>query len=514
MNNNKKYTLYLISPKVKYRPISNQKELSILMGKKNFAIPLALPVIAALTPDNYEIKIINEDTDKLPEKKPDIVGITSLITTIDRAYEIADFYRSNGVPVVMGGPYVSFMSDEALHHADSIIIGEAESTWVQYLNDFESGKLKKIYKADDYVDFKRSPKPRWDLVDTKNIMVLGIQATRGCPFNCDFCIVPQVYGKKMRFRDPDDVVEEIKSLPVKRLFFVDDNLTINKKYAHKLMAKLKPLNISWGCQCSIDIADDADLLKAMKEAGCFNILIGFETLDPENLERSGKKQNTISQYKEAINKIHSQGINIQASFVVGLDSDTLDTLDQIYDFINKNNLLYVIISILGSTPGTKVYEKMKKEGRLFNIESSIINGIFPCLHYNKMGQIELFDKYHALLDKLSSFEIIADKAVNHYNSGFFNDKMNYKHGFINKLKNTFTLLNRYYFTKDNAKKELFKKMFGMANKGIVSYDELAICFMTMAGFEDYVKHTKTYLNEVREKVKMNDKGPWEKQIKK
>ena len=233
MSTQKKYKLLLISPKQKYLAYTAHAELAKMFGKKRLMIPLALPTVAAYTPDYYDIRIVDEETEALPDDfKPDIVGITTIAATKERAFQLGDIFMSQGVKVIMGGINASVMPDIYLEHADSVLIGEAENAWEHCLDDFEKGSLKSTYMAEPKCDYKTPKQPRWDLVNMKNIFQAAVQITRGCPFNCDFCLVSNMFGRKMRFRDIDNVIDEIKNLPTKYVFFVDDNLTINKRYCH------------------------------------------------------------------------------------------------------------------------------------------------------------------------------------------------------------------------------------------------------------------------------------------
>lgn len=228
----KKFSLYLINPNYVYHHYGLQRELSSILGKATFVFSPALSIIASLTPGNYKIKIINQEIETIPyNKKPDLVGITAPLTTRDQVFEIADKFRSMNIPVIIGGYNATFMTDETLKHADSVVIGEAEGIWHEVLKDFENGRIKKIYKAEKPYEFKILPKPRWNLYKmVKNLNYISVQVSRGCPYNCEFCIVSKLFGQKQRYRDMDNVIEELKSLPLKRIFFVDDNLTFNKKY--------------------------------------------------------------------------------------------------------------------------------------------------------------------------------------------------------------------------------------------------------------------------------------------
>ncbi len=501
IRNKKKYKLLLINPKFKYQHYGTQKELGELMGKRNFIFSLALSIIASFTPKNYKIKIINDEIESIPfNKKVDIIGITTPFTTISRCIEIADQFRVNGIKVIMGGFYATFMTEEISKHADSVVVGEAEGIWQNVLEDFEKGELKKIYKQDKVFDFKKIPIPRWDLINTKNLNFIGVQVSRGCPYSCEFCIVSKLFGRKQRYRDIDNVIEELKSLSTKRIFFVDDNFTFNKKYARELMDRMKDLGLSWVCQSSIEIADDDTLLEEMYNAGCISVLIGFESLNPESLKETKKYQNEVEYYEKAIKKIHSKGLQLIASFVVGFDADTITVFDDIYRFSEKNNILFTMISALTVAPGTELYEKYKKENRLLNIDPMYFNGSFPSGRYKNISIIEMYDKYFDTLKKVFSIESMGKKVFNLIDQGVYKVDKRFKDiGVFEKFFSTFRVLKKFYFTKDINKKELFKKLvlYGVNKK--TSWDYIGFLIFAIGGFDNYIKSIDTFYDDVREK---------------
>jgi len=480
-----------------------------MFGKRRFMIPLALPTIAALTPDHYDISIYDEEIEEIPLWiKPDIVGITTLAATAIRAFELGEHFRKIGSKVVYGGPYASFQTEKALEHGDAVVVGEAEEKWEKLLEDFEQGKLQKIYETNSFTEYKTQKPPRWDLVNMKRIFQVAIQVSRGCPFNCDFCLVTKNFGKKMRYRDSTNVIEEIKAAPSKYFFFVDDNLTINKRYARNLMEQIKPLKISWGCMCSIDVARDDELLKAMADAGCFNILIGFESLNPESLESSNKHHNrrgTI--YEEAIRKIHSHGIHINASFVVGFDSDTTEEFDRIYDFTLKNALPNVNLHLLNAPPGSETYKRFQQEGRLLSCNPELGVGHFPTIHYMRMSQIELFDKYMATIDRLYSFETVLHKAQNLFGNGTFTRKGGQISVFM-KLRLTSITLKEFLFTSDIHKRTLLFLIIRLIRSRKIAIDKGLGFLLTMLGYNRHIQQHKRNMDYYRQMVMSQDQGAW------
>ncbi len=472
-------------------------------------IPLALPTLAALTPDHYKIRILDEEIEPLPlDTIPDIVGITTLAATIKRAYELGDWYRSHGAKVVFGGAYASFMTEEAILHADAVVVGEAEGLWEECLEDFEKGSLKQVYRSDDAPLYKKQKPPRWDLVDMNKIFQVAVQVSRGCPFNCEFCLVSKIFGRKMRYREIEDVVAEIKAAPIKYIFFVDDNLTINKKYAKELMKAIKPLGISWGCMCSIDVASDEELLRLMAEAGCFNILIGFESLNPASLDETNKLHNKAATiYEPAIRKIHAKGIHINASFVVGFDNDTVNEFDNIFDFTLQMGLPNVNLHILAAPPGSEIYQKYAKEGRLLYCNSELGVGHFPTLHYMNMSQIELFDAYMKTIERLYSFDTIYQKAVTLFNDGSFIRPGGDISNFL-KMRLTWITVKEFILTPDKDKRKLFYFIFNLIRAKKIAIDKGLGFLLSMLGYHRHIETHKKNMAEYRNIVIEQDKGPW------
>ncbi len=506
-----RYRLFLVNPKLKYPHYVAQKELSALLNKRNFSVPLALPLIAALTPDHYDIKIIDEEMDPVPtDVKPDIVGITALASTISGARKIANLYRSMGSVVVIGGSYATFMTEEVLKCADCVVVGEAEGLWQQLLADFEKGELKRIYKADSVPEFRRSPVPRWDLVDAKNFLVLEVQTSRGCPYRCDFCLVNRMFGNRIRFRDIDDVIHEIKSLPSRNIFFVDDNLTAKKSYAKELMKRLKPLGISWACQANLDVADDEELLDDMAEAGCFSILIGLESINPESLKETNKRHNKISRYDGVIRRIHAHGMYVSASFIVGFDADTLEVFDHIYDFAFRNNLPFIVIGPLTAAPGTDLYARMKKEDRLLDIDPDYINGVFPSMRYRNMSLTEMFDRYYETTGRLMRPDVIRQKALALFSGGAFMRKEGIDVGIVDKVSTSLVLIRKYLLVPDAGKRKLFLDLVSIGRSGKVPMHKVVVYLLTYLGFEEYFKSAKSYLPEVRERLRQAEQNTAQK----
>ncbi len=510
-NTTGKRKLFLINGRQQHTLFARQTELCHLLGKRTFTTPLALPTLAALTPDHYDITIIDEDICSVPEDVlPDLVGITTKNHTVHRAYELADWYRSKGVPVILGGAYSSYMIEEGLQHADCVAVGEMEDIWQDILADFERGELKSSYQAEAVCEFRSSPRPRWDLIDTDKILALGVQISRGCPFRCEFCLVTKMQGNRMRYREIDDVIAEIESLPSKILFFVDDNLTMNKKYAMELMDRLEPLNLSWTCQASIDVSKDPVLLDKMAKAGCQYILVGFESVNPDCLVETRKLHNKADDYKQAIDRIHAAGIQIIGAFIIGFDHDTLDEFDHIEAFSREVNLPLVMINVLGIAPGTDIYERMEKEGRLYGTPTVMAAGMFPPFRYMNMSHVDIFDRYVETLERMYSFEQIGEKALNLFSNGAFQYTFDDPNaGVAFKAKATAMLIRSYLLTGDKHKRKLFLELMKLVRQKKISPNIAIIFLVSMEGFHRHVKQLRADWATLREEIVQNDRGAWD-----
>ncbi len=328
--------------------------------------PLIFPIIEALTPKEYEISFYDERIEELTDElDADIVALSVETFAARHAYELAAKYRRDGVRIVMGGFHASAMPDEILEHADTVLIGDAEDTWAEYLEDVKNGCEKTRYESDNqcpvaYVNNNAH------CYDGKKYLKLGmVQASRGCKFNCDFCSIKSLYPNGVRRKDIDDVVKEIKQSSEKLIFFIDDNLLVNEETARELFTAIMPLKKRWACQISMEIAFKDELLDLMHDSGCIMVLIGFESLDPANLEIMNKSANLlVSSYEDAIRNIYRHGIMIYGMFVLGYDHDNAESIKRTYDFAMKNHLAVANFNPLMILPGTSLYERMKSRGSL------------------------------------------------------------------------------------------------------------------------------------------------------
>ena len=385
--------------------------------------PFGLTMIAALTPKTFKVSLEDENVEELNlAEDVDLVGISSFTTNVERGYEIADIYRNRGTPVVMGGFHVSAMPEEALQHADAVLIGEAEKIWDTVLEDFQPGKMKGIYKAESFHSMEGLPRPRLDLLSSafsfRRPPFFGmVQTSRGCPYQCEFCSTSAFWGHKFRVRPTDEVVEEIRSLGTRFLFFVDDDIAGTPSNTKILLEKLIPLKTRWASQAGIGIAKDDELLSLAQRSGCKYLFVGFESVEEKSLEAVHKKQNKPSQYKELIRKIHDHGIVVQAAIVMGLDDDSNEVFQKIDSFLKEADVDIIQLNILYPYPGTKIRDRLQKEGRITSIHWSnyMLGGVNYLPH--GMSQQELYDGYTWLLKKNTSYGAILKRAFKALVSG-------------------------------------------------------------------------------------------------
>lgn len=331
---------------------------------------LALITVAALTPGDVELSVIDERVDILDlDEDFDAVGISMMTAQARRGYEVADHFRNRGIHVVLGGIHPTVLPQEAAAHCDTVIVGEAEQTWPRFISDLREGRPEKLYQ-DQGIDLRTSPVPRYDLVDTSVFPMMPIQTTRGCPYDCDFCSVTSVFGPKVRFKAVDQVIQEIEAIKrtakTNRFVFNDDNTFVVRKKAYELLEAIKPLRAKYFAQTDVSVADDEKLLNLLAESGCTTLFIGFESLVPENLagiQRSKWKLKHLEGYRESCKRIQAHGIQVLGAFVVGFDHDTQDTLMVLRDFILENHL-WAQIHLLTPFPATGVRTRLVEEGRL------------------------------------------------------------------------------------------------------------------------------------------------------
>ena len=376
--------------------------------------PMGLAIVAALTPENWDIKLIDENFTDFTYEDADLVAITSFTSTVTRAYEIAGHYTKNKIPVVLGGIHASMLPSEAAQYVDVVAMGEAETVWPQIIEDFENGMLKKIYSGSQ-IDLKDVPIARHDLFSDEYVFG-SIQTTRGCPMQCEFCSVHTFNGRAYRTRPVENVLDEMERIKAPNMMIVDDNIVgYNKpardhaKAVFRGMIK-RGIKKDWFCQASINFGEDEELLSLAAEAGCKLVLIGVESEKIDALESMKKRSNLkagVDNYEKIFAKIQSYGISVLGTFIFGLDTDNLQDLHNRLEYIKNSNVNASQASILTPFPGTKTYDLFVKEGRL-------VDNNYPAdwekywggecvIQPNKMTAQELKDFKFELVDSLYNY---------------------------------------------------------------------------------------------------------------
>ena len=361
-NKNKKHVL-LISPNQKGAVTSNDAV---------FPFPfLSLTLIAAEIPSHYTVQIIDEKISKVSGKETaDIVFITSLTSNVYRAYKLADIFRSRNIPVVMGGVHVSVLIEEATKHATSVVMGDAEGLIETLLSDLEKGQLKPVYKGASPLDLDSIPVPQLQLLNWRHRFFMSpIQTGRGCTYNCDFCLVPTLSGRKLRLKSFETVEKELNYLSrfkTRRLFVVDDNFLMNKERAISIMSLFKKYGYKWMGFSNLSISEDDRFLQELQDSGCISLFIGFESLNTKDFLLKNRSYRGVDSMRRAVARIHEYGIGIQGSFIFGFDTDTVNVFQETVSFIQETGIELPHISILTPFPGTPLFDKMEKENRIIN----------------------------------------------------------------------------------------------------------------------------------------------------
>ncbi|MFA4904664.1 MAG: radical SAM protein [Desulfobaccales bacterium] len=354
------------------QPSMYQEVGKLLKFHKAFIPAITMPTLAALTPEDVEVQIVDEHVDEVDlDAKADLVGLTCHTFSASRAYELADEFRRRGRKVVLGGIHPTVLPEEAKEHADSVIIGEAEDSWAQVVNDFRAGTPRPFYRT-PFPDLKKLVIPRIDLINLKkyqnmpfsNLPTIPLETSRGCPFSCDFCLVTQFYGSHHRSKPVANVVQEIKATGAKYYFFCDVNIGADVKRAEELFRALIPLKIKWAGQFNIFAARHPEMLRLAKQSGCYAAYLGIESINPASLKSVNKQINKIDDYAQQLKVFHDCGVPVHGSFVFGLDEDDEQTIDQTVEFVDRNHLDKVTYYFLFPVPGTAQYERLKAEGRM------------------------------------------------------------------------------------------------------------------------------------------------------
>jgi len=326
---------------------------------------LTLKQLVAITPPGHEIDIIDERYEPIDfSKHYDLVGISCLTYNSIRGYEVAAEFKKKGIPTVMGGYHATLMPHEAKRYVDSVVVGEGEYTWPKVVEDVGKGQLKPFYRPDKFIPPEEIPAANHD-VGTYNPFSEPIQASRGCPTGCEFCAMNVMEGRVFRGRPVDHLIEEMKSFKTRNIFFSDASLTVNPKYSKELFKGMAELNKKSEAFANVNVVSrDDEFLNLAKEAGIYNWYVGIESISQENINQAGKGTNKIEYYSKAIKKIRDHGMMITGFFMFGFDFDNTETFEKTLEKIYEWGFDEVSFSVITPYPGTRLYDRFEKEGRI------------------------------------------------------------------------------------------------------------------------------------------------------
>ncbi|MEM0466357.1 MAG: radical SAM protein [Candidatus Thermoplasmatota archaeon] len=360
-----------------------------------FGYPIiTLPHLAALTPKNHTVSIVDENYEPVDFSiDADLVGITSYTMTAPRAYQLADEFRSHGKKVVLGGYHPTALPDEAAVHADSVVLGEAEGVWADVLADAEQGKLKPRYGPKPDFDMAAVPGIRRDLI--KHNPILGaVQTTRGCPNQCEFCAIASFCKHGVKHRPVQNVVDEIRAMPNRFFIIHDPSLTVNPKYARELFQEMirQKINKSWVANGNANVLGKIDetFLNLARRAGCAEWFVGFESVSQAALNGIKKTVNTVDDFKKTIKRVHDHGMTVQGGIIFGFDQDTPDIFDTTLEKMYEWELDVVEVNILTPYPGTPLFERLEREGRILTKDWSRYNQVDVVFQPKQMTVDELY----------------------------------------------------------------------------------------------------------------------------
>jgi len=389
---------------------------------------LSLPVIAAYTPAEWEVALVDEAVQDVDFDHPcDLVGLSVMTCYAPRAYEIATEFRKRGKPVVLGGVHPTYCPEEALRYCDAIVCGEAEDLWPQLVADFEAGRMKRMYQMETFPALEHYRNPRVELLSPDAYMTRQCSfTTRGCHFDCEFCSVSPFNGKTTRRRPVHEVVAEmqrikqwIRSELVERMrrgtvwealltglrirlgiedgtifAFVDDLHNSHRAYCRDLWEALKDLKIKWGCQSTLFLGDDEEMVKLAAESGCVSVFVGLESLSEESLAETNKGFNRVQLFEKEIRMFHDHGIMVNPGIVFGFDNDDESVFERTVDFLIKNKAELAYFNVLTPLPGTALFERYNREGRIFDRDWAKYDGKHVVFRPSRMTPEQLQEGFY------------------------------------------------------------------------------------------------------------------------
>ncbi|MDX1486764.1 MAG: radical SAM protein [Acidiferrobacterales bacterium] len=392
----------------------------VLHGKRALNPPLGLATLAALCPPDWQVQIVDENVEAVPlEPDADIVGVCGMAVQFRRQRELLESYRARGYYAVAGGSYASLCPEEYHEVADTTVAGEAEYVWRQFCQDFERGSPRALYREAGVVNLTDSPLPRFDLLQLEHYTTASLQFSRGCPYRCEFCDIIVMFGRRPRTKTPAQIgleLDQLRACHVRNVFFVDDNLIGNKPKAKELLRYLAHYQrqhgyrFEFGTEVSLNLADDVELLRLLRDANFGWVFVGIESPDEASLKETGKTQNMRKDILGSVRTIYGYGIDVLSGFIVGFDNDTLKTFEQQYRFIVESGIQVAMIGLLKALPKTPLHERLRREQRLIGGAEATDN-TKPGTNFvpKRMRYEDMVDAYKQLYRRLWQDRDIAER---------------------------------------------------------------------------------------------------------
>ncbi|MEM9418748.1 MAG: radical SAM protein [Planctomycetota bacterium] len=356
-------------------------------------MPLTFPTLASLIPNDLQVELrcIDEGTGDVDlDLDADLIGMTVITGTAKRAYELSEHFRGRGIPVVMGGPHITLIPDDASPHADAIVTGYAEQTWPQLLREFVAGRMNARYDQSPDHSIAELPRPERGVLPRRSYLTSHVyEATRGCIHDCEFCVVPSAWGRKPLQQSVENVVADLKASRTKRAVFVDLNLIADRDYATQLFKALIPLRLQWYGLATTLLANDQPLLDLAAESGCRGLLMGLESISKTNLRQTGKGFNRPDDYARLVERLHERRIALQGCFVFGLDDDRADVFERTARFAVDAGIDLPRFAIVTPFPGTALFRRLEDEGRILTRDWDLYDGQHVVFQPRHLGIEEL-----------------------------------------------------------------------------------------------------------------------------
>jgi len=386
----------------------------LVKKKRLYFVGLAYPLLAAMLPEDWEAEIYLETIEDIPfDTDADVIGIGGMGHAANRSKDIALEFKKRGKTVIMGGPMASLAPEIAKKYFDSIVIGDAEEIWQEVINDLENNRLKPFYKKQ--VEKLSTPLPRYDLIVNKKIGdFLPVQAGRGCPNSCKFCSIYCLYRNRYLKRDVAEVIRDIKyvkQLGFKKFLLIDDNIVSDENYMAELCTEIKKLKMTWMSQCAIDIGKNPELLKIVADSGCYTLSFGLESITQESLDHLGKSWCKTDEYLEIINNVINAGIEIASEMIVGVDTDTKESLNDTVNFVLNAKIIAPKFYIMTPIPGTDLYDEMLKENRIVEEDVLKFKPSRAVITHPHMTTQEITDMYWEIYNKLYTYKNIFKRTL-------------------------------------------------------------------------------------------------------